>query len=243
MARPKKQVVDYFSHDTDASQKRTLTIIVSKYGITGYGFWFLLLELLGRTPGHFYDFSDPIDWEFMLAKTYVSDNNNAKEMLDTFAMLGAIDGGLYKKGVIWSQNFVERLEDVYRRRKESLPEKPVIDNTITTQTELPQTENPQSKLKETKVNNKENNKRKYGEFKNVLLTDEELQKLNDKFGEGKTKSLIEKLSAYMESKGKRYKSHYATILNWERRNGDHAKTRNSRALPTTYTPTPGYPDD
>ena len=27
---------------------------------------------------------------------------------------------------------------------------------------------------------------------------------------------IERLSAYMQSRGKRYKSHYATILTWER---------------------------
>ena len=30
-------------------------------------------------------------------------------------------------------------------------------------------------------------------------------------------SQIENLSSYMASTGKRYKSHYATILNWDRR--------------------------
>ena len=65
-------------------------------------------------------------------------------------------------------------------------------------------------------NNINNNNIKYniyGEFKNVKLTDEEYQKIKDK----NLLLYIEKLSSYMESKGKRYKSHYATILNWSRK--------------------------
>lgn len=57
-------------------------------------------------------------------------------------------------------------------------------------------------------------KHKYGEYKNVLLTDVELDKLKAKTV--KWKDWIERLSSYMESTGKKYKSHYATILNWVR---------------------------
>lgn len=53
----------------------------------------------------------------------------------------------------------------------------------------------------------------YGEFKNVKLSDEEYKKLKDK----NLLDYIEKLSSYMKSKGKKYKSHYATILNWSRK--------------------------
>ena len=56
-------------------------------------------------------------------------------------------------------------------------------------------------------------KREYGEFKNVLLTDDDYKKLE----EINALSQIENLSRYMASTGKRYKSHYATILNWDRR--------------------------
>ncbi len=55
---------------------------------------------------------------------------------------------------------------------------------------------------------------KYGEFQNVLLTDEEYQKLQDKFSDYQAK--IENLSSYIASKGKKYTSHYATILTWAR---------------------------
>ena len=62
-------------------------------------------------------------------------------------------------------------------------------------------------------------KRKYGEMKNVLLTDEEKQKLIDKYGRSAAKDYVDKLSLYISSKSKRYKSHYATILAWMRRDG------------------------
>ena len=63
-------------------------------------------------------------------------------------------------------------------------------------------------------NIKENNKKKsYGEFDNVLLTDEEYAKLD----KSNLLSYIEILSSYIASKGKKYKSHYATILSWSRR--------------------------
>lgn len=72
------------------------------------------------------------------------------------------------------------------------------------------------------LNNKKNSlpngkeKEKHGEFKNVLLSEEELEKLKERFPYD-WQDKIEHLSQYMKSKGKRYKSHYATILDWARR--------------------------
>lgn len=60
-------------------------------------------------------------------------------------------------------------------------------------------------------------KNTYGEFQNVQLTGAEYEKLEKYFGDLGTKSRIEKLSSYIASKGVKYKSHYATILSWERR--------------------------
>jgi hypothetical protein len=57
-------------------------------------------------------------------------------------------------------------------------------------------------------------KERHGEFKNVLLYAEEFQKLIEKEGTDRTAAAIEILSTYMESKGKKYKSHYATLLSW-----------------------------
>jgi hypothetical protein len=64
-------------------------------------------------------------------------------------------------------------------------------------------------------------KKVYGEFQNVLLTEEEYGKLKDKFGEKVVEEKITIFSEAMESKGYKYKSHYAAILSWNRR--DSAK--------------------
>lgn len=78
---------------------------------------------------------------------------------------------------------------------------------------------------------KEISKKPYGEFKNVLLTDGEHQKLEEKFGAG-LPGLIETLSAGMESHGYKYKSHYAAILNWARREGGQGgRTNETRGVP------------
>ena len=57
-------------------------------------------------------------------------------------------------------------------------------------------------------------KHKYGEYNNVLLTDEEMEKLKTEYSD--VDERIERLSSYVASTGKTYKSHYATIRNWAR---------------------------
>lgn len=68
----------------------------------------------------------------------------------------------------------------------------------------------------------------YGEFQNVLLTEVERGKLVKKFGETVTDDFIERVSRYVESKGKKYKSHYATILEWADKDGVGAKGSSRR---------------
>ena len=67
-------------------------------------------------------------------------------------------------------------------------------------------------------------KHKYGEYKNVLLTDEEFEKLKVEFADYTER--IERLSAYVASTGKSYKSHYATIRNWARKEDSNGNRRN-----------------
>ena len=53
----------------------------------------------------------------------------------------------------------------------------------------------------------------YGRYKNVSLTPSEYESLKNEYPVYVDK-YIERLSEYMESKGKFYQNHYATILNW-----------------------------
>lgn len=82
--------------------------------------------------------------------------------------------------------------------------------------------NTDKKVKKVK-NKKENIKRKgIGTFQNVFLSEEELTKLKKKFNNG-CDGKINALSEGIASKGYKYKSHYATILSWHRKNERETK--------------------
>ena len=57
---------------------------------------------------------------------------------------------------------------------------------------------------------------KYGSYRNVLLTDEELVTLQTEFPADWAER-VERLSGYIAQSGKTYKSHLATIRNWARK--------------------------
>ena len=63
-------------------------------------------------------------------------------------------------------------------------------------------------------------------FSNILLTEEEFIKLQEKFNTS-LQERIDNLSEAIEAKGYKYKSHYAALLNWARRDqkqgGNHGK--------------------
>ena len=60
---------------------------------------------------------------------------------------------------------------------------------------------------------------KYGEYKNVLLSDEDMKKLKTEFPDDYN-NRIERLSEYIASTGKVYKNHLATIRCWARKEKD-----------------------
>ena len=123
MARPIKNTVDYFPHII--KNGKTIFILESKFGNDGYAFWFKLLELLGSSDNHVYDYNNLADWEFLIAKTKVSEEK-AHNILQTLADVGAIDNELLEKKMIWCENFIKGVEIVYKSRKQEIPKKPVI---------------------------------------------------------------------------------------------------------------------
>lgn len=87
-----------------------------------YAFWFKMLELLGSSAGLRYDCNQPADWEYLLAKTWMTEAA-AAAILDKLAELDAIDAELWEK-IIWNNHFVDNLAPVFVRRNSSLPRKP-----------------------------------------------------------------------------------------------------------------------
>lgn len=73
-------------------------------------------------------------------------------------------------------------------------------------------------------------KQTYGEFQNVLLTDDELEKLKAAFPDWQER--IESVSGYMARTGKTYANHYAALKSWE--------MKENQARPIVY-PAQGKP--
>lgn len=77
------------------------------------------------------------------------------------------------------------------------------------------------------MNKNDKEKKSYGEFEHVKLTDDEVRKLSSRFP-SLYESYIEKLDLYIEQFGKdKYKSHFATITNWIRRDQEKVVKPNS----------------
>ena len=71
---------------------------------------------------------------------------------------------------------------------------------------------PASEVKTSSADTAKASKHKYGEYKNVLLKDEELQKLKEEYENWE--ELIKYLDEYIEMKGYKAKSHYLAIRKW-----------------------------
>ena len=127
MGRGQKSGVDYFSHDVGAHNKKTLSVLRSRFGNDGYAFWFIMLELLGEQPELSFDCSDEISWVYLCSETGVSETR-AVEILDFLARIEGIDKALWQnKKIIWCQGFVDRLKDVYKKRRDEIPQKPCAE--------------------------------------------------------------------------------------------------------------------
>jgi hypothetical protein len=75
---------------------------------------------------------------------------------------------------------------------------------------------------------KRETRHKYGEYSNVLLSDSDMEKLQAEFPTD-WEEKIENLSSYMESHGKSYKNHLATIRNWARKDRQSHSQQSRRA--------------
>ena len=123
MTRKKINKADYFPHYVHAS--RTLKIIKSQYGDSGYTFWFELLALLADTEDHFYTCKNTAEVSFLQTLNTQPCAFLPVEILDTLAELEAIDPDLWSEKVIWCQHLVDGLTALYSNRGRELPQKPI----------------------------------------------------------------------------------------------------------------------
>lgn len=137
------------------------------------------------------------DWEEILKgnEKFLADELRLK--IDRFYEISA------KRAEAGSKGAVKRWQTI---ANDSKPKQTIASDSTRTSTST-----------NTSTYKKENIKERYGEYKNVRLTAEELDKLKTLFPDWEER--IERLSSYIASKGDHYKSHYATIRNWANKDG------------------------
>ena len=149
MGRSPKNGVDYFSHDVTAAGSPTMFTVQEMFGNDGYALWFKLLEHLGTKETLSMDCNNVSDWKYFVAKAKVTEEK-AIQILDLLASIEAIDPDLWTHRIVWSENFVERLADVYKKRGTETPSKPVFCDRNDSTPDVSEAESTQSKVKERK---------------------------------------------------------------------------------------------
>lgn len=125
MARKLRDKADYFPHYADARDGDTLTALQSQYQNDGYAFWFRLLERLASADGHFIDLRNEAKYQTFAGKMYI-DVEKADGIMAILVETEAIDRDLWQHKIVWCQNLVNNLADVYRNRRREIPQRPEI---------------------------------------------------------------------------------------------------------------------
>jgi hypothetical protein len=173
-------------------------------------------DLSARAKGiYFYLMTLPKDWIVRKEEIYTH-FVEGRDSLDT-AWAELVKTGYIHKEFIREQGVIKGTKWlVYESSR--ITEKPISANQLT---EKPISANTQLLNTDTTLNtyNKVNNtqqeeKNKYGEYKHVLLTKPQYEKLILDLGENKTKEYIKKLDEGIELKGYKYKNHNLAIRHW-----------------------------
>ena len=189
--------------------------------------WHGLMSMANRFSWR--EFNAPILTLLSESKLTKNEFYKSRNKLKQFGLLDFKERG-GNKSTIYKMNSVVSL---YGTQNDTQNDTQIITQDMTQNVNILKTRN---KKPETR-NKKEIIKEKFGEFENVLLSADGLQKLKSKLG-AETESYIERLSSYIASSGKKYKSHYATILSWTQKDaknsGGVSYGSNTKKLCTEY---------
>ncbi len=225
MARPTKTKIDYFPIDcTDDSRMKLVEL---KHGLVAYAVYVKLLQKIYGGMGYYMNWNEDIMLLFSGEHNLSLDNviNIVEDMLKR----GIFNKELYESyGILTSAEIQEQyLFVIAKRKNKELDQRFCLINSA--KTAVNSVDNTHSivedsivkdSIGEESIENKTDTaaptpsptKKKYGEFFNVELTDEEYTTLKNEYPD--IKARIDRLSTYLAMSGKEYKSHYAVIKKW-----------------------------
>ena len=214
--------------------------------------WVRLIILAGKTNANGYVYiNENLPYtEETLSIIFNKPISIIKLALQTFSSLKMIENdidGIYLINFEKYQNIdgLDRIREQNRLRKQKQREKQKMLNSHVTSrdshaTDIEKEEEKNKNLKNKKMRQENlpleslssqtlssheeqaRERRTYGEYHNVILDDEQYDKLSKEFPED-LKERIDNLSTYLETTGKEYNSHYAVIRFWAKKEAKKAK--------------------
>lgn len=157
MARPQKEGMDYFPHDTDAVNDEKIDALRTLYGNDGYAFYFILLERIYRTTNFELDVSDAEIIQILANKIGIN-TERFNQMLNTALKFNCFDKELYNKNKILTSNGIQKRASVvvdkrikmrskYNSEKENDSKVSDAETREETKAETPQSKEKKSKEK------------------------------------------------------------------------------------------------
>lgn len=198
----------WFKHDSNAKDDPKCVLLIEQLGLEGFGIYWVLIEILREQPDYHY----PLALIPSIARRYNTSTQKVEAVIKGYGLFSTNSDEFF-----FSESLIERMKPFeYQSEKARMAANARWNKQsqcTSNASALPE-QCKGNAIREDKIREDKSIKSAYGEFKNVLLTDEEYAKLKARFTDSQNR--IERLSSYIESKGKRYKSHYATILTWAR---------------------------
>lgn len=184
----------------------------------------IYLELLAESTSHDGElrYSKLLPYDVVTLSAVIDeDKDNVEKAIETLINLELIeildDGTIYMKEI---QKLIGTETGQTIRKREARLEGGKIypKNTL------------ENRVKSKEIRDKNNIYTKFGEYQNVKLTSEQLEKLQNEFPNDWLER-IERVDSYCQSTGKKYKDYLATIRNWARKD----KPKQQDVLPTYTT--------
>lgn len=224
----------YFPHDSNAKDDPKVVMLIEQLGPEGYGIYWILIETLRDQPNYRY----PLNLLPALARRYITSKEKIETVVHNYNLfeveneelflspslcrrMGAIDNKRRLLSEAGKKGRAKQLQQTTGNAKAKPGPSPSHPGA--------------SKGKERKGNKRkeEDIKSVFGVLENVSLASTEKTKLDERFGSSVNEK-IDALSEYMSSTGKSYKSHYATILSWDRRDSKKVQNKPSQGSGTGF---------
>ena len=202
----------WFKHMTDSLDDPFIHDLMDEFGAVGYLAYFGIIEIICKENGR------DLTGKLSISPTYLrrklrTSQGKLRQVFDFCQTFGKLSVNFSEK--IWEFEFtkIADIKDNYTKDLQATGKKP---------SKQKEEEKEVEEYKEEK-----DKKKKYGEYKKVLLTQDQYDKLITDFGETKTKALIKMLDEGIEMKGYKYKNHNLAIRKWEKNDGQGSSRQDS----------------